>query len=234
MLVVQDEDANSGLRSIAYIILTDTTIGDVGALHLADIVEQHYLPSQLSAPLKHLSSTAMMELEKRSGFECSGIVYKPNACLSESAEKLLHGAESIRKRFSSAPDESLAFAPTTSRFNNLDSLRKKLQRATIDSCGISCVQLWQTAITFLTLARALVYKTSVKMKAVPTNVWARVLLFQVDGWGIITLDQAEAIVEYAKRKESLDAELGSRAKDRATQIFRVLEAVGFLEYEMKV
>lgn len=235
MLENRDENANSGLRSIAYIILVDTAMDDVGALHLAYIVKQHYLPSQLSAPLRQLSSTAMIELEKRSGFECSGIVYKPNACLSESAEKLLRGAENLRKQFSSltqaVDEESQVVAPTMSRFNNLDSLRKKLQRATIDSCGISCVQLWQTAIKSLTFARALVYKTSTKMNAVPTKVWARFLLFQVNGWGIMTLGQAEAIVEYARKKESLQAELRSRAKDKATQIFRVLEAVGCLEYE---
>jgi hypothetical protein len=238
MLVVRDDNANSGLRSIAYIILSDTTMGDVGALHLAYIVKQHYLPSQLSAPLRHLPSIAMMELEKRSGFECSGIMYKPNAYLSESSEKLLRGAESIRKRFSSVSqavdEESLDFAPTTSRFNNLDSLRKKIQRATIENYGISSVQLWQTAIKLLTFARALVYKTSTKLNAVPTEVWARFLLFQVNGWGIVTLSQAEAIVEYARKKKSLKAELGCRAKDRATQIFKVLEAVGCLEYEITV
>jgi hypothetical protein len=50
----------------------------------------------------------------------------------------------------------------------------------------------------------------------------------------MTLGQAEAIVEYARKKESLEAEVGSRAKDKATQIFRVLEAVGCLEYEIRV
>ena len=226
--VVRDECANSGLRSIAYIILTDTSMSDVGALHLGYIVEQHFLPLQLSAPLNHLSSTAMIKLEERSGFECSGIVYKPNAGISEGAERLLREAETIRKQFCSV------LQPATPNFNNLGSLRKKLQRATIDSCGISCVQLWQTAIAFLIFARALVYNTSNKMNTVPTKVWARLLLFHVDGWGIMTLGQAEAIVEYARKKESLEVELGCRAKDKATQIFRVLETIGCLEYEIRI
>ena len=88
-----------GLRSIPYIILSETGMTETCALHLSYVIPQHCTPEQLLQrvpPAKPGAPTQQLvayELEVK----CQGIVYYPNAMLGSAGTKVLHLSEMVRK-----------------------------------------------------------------------------------------------------------------------------------------
>ncbi len=88
-----------GIRSVPYIILSNTSMTDVCALHLSYVLACHHLPGQLQArvpPAKAGPSTQQLETyNANSG--CQGIVYLPNEGISSAGARLLEIAEYARE-----------------------------------------------------------------------------------------------------------------------------------------
>lgn len=175
----------TGLRAIPYIILKDSGIDDAGALHLSYILEQHHLPQYLMTKLKEGSKEAKRKEEDDAG-GCFGLVVSHNSSLSSYGEKLLEYAntaradltsrevgERVRQESSSAPIHATTPSSLRSRkmsfqsdgsgeqrkngyTNNILSLRKRLQRMTIERHGIRGVKLWHAALKVLYAARVLI------------------------------------------------------------------------------
>lgn len=87
-----------GLRSIPYLILSDTGMTDTGALHLSYIVACHYHPHRLRRYVPSARSAHHIHqldfYDKESG--CQGIIYLPNHTFSGSGHKLLELCEGAR------------------------------------------------------------------------------------------------------------------------------------------
>ena len=88
-----------GLRSIPYIILSDTDMTETCALHLSCIVQNHGIPEQLLSyvpPVKAGASTQQL-LAYDSETQCQGIIYLPNPHIGNTGVKVLQLAETVRK-----------------------------------------------------------------------------------------------------------------------------------------
>ncbi|KAI9751370.1 MAG: hypothetical protein M1835_001225, partial [Candelina submexicana] len=87
-----------GIRSVPYIILSNTSMTDICALHLSHILTCHHLPERLLArvpPAKAGPPAQQLEAyDMNSG--CQGIVYLPNNAISSAGERLLEIAEHAR------------------------------------------------------------------------------------------------------------------------------------------
>ncbi|KAI9806601.1 MAG: hypothetical protein M1825_006058 [Sarcosagium campestre] len=90
----QVNSATAGLRSIPYIVFSNTGMTDTCALHLSYVLEYHNYPALLGEfvpPVKPGSQAQQLETYARSG--CQGIIYRPNAELSQVGQRLLELAE---------------------------------------------------------------------------------------------------------------------------------------------
>ena len=175
-----------GLRAIPYIILKDVQLDDAGALHLSYVLEQHHWPQYLMAKLKDGSREAKRK-EEDDANGCFGLVFSENPSLSTYGAKLLDYANSARAglvgtQMSKSSPQSLWNDPLavsnpslrTSRTSlnsdnsdrrvsgassNILSLRKRLQRTTIEKHGVQGVQLWHAAAKVLYAARVILPPT---------------------------------------------------------------------------
>lgn len=64
--------------------------------------------------------------------------------------------------------------------------------------------------------------------------WARIVALACDGVGIVSKDQSSAVVRWARDRRSLEREMEALGKAESAQIWRVLEGMGCLAYEMAV
>ena len=87
-----------GLRSVPYLILSNTAMTESCALHLSYIITSHRLPHQLLSrvpPAKAGQSAQQLEAyDKDSG--CQGVVYLPNSTLTVVGTKVLDLSELAR------------------------------------------------------------------------------------------------------------------------------------------
>ena len=91
-----------GLRSIPYLVLSDVSMMDTGALHLSYILEVHHLPRDLLpfiSPAKPAPQVQLEAYDAKSG--CRGIIYRPHHNLSAAGERLLELAEASREHTAS-------------------------------------------------------------------------------------------------------------------------------------
>ncbi|KAI9838347.1 MAG: hypothetical protein M1819_005615 [Sarea resinae] len=87
-----------GLRSVPYIIFSQTSMIDESALHLSYVLASHYLPAHLlrRVPLpKTGPETQLLEAYDNSS-ECRGVVYLPNDNITNAGIRLLEVAEAAR------------------------------------------------------------------------------------------------------------------------------------------
>ncbi len=108
-----------GLRSIPYIIVTNTSMTDVCALHLSCVLEYHNLPKQL---LQYVPAKAGALAHEHEAYDttsgCQGIVYLPNDQLSSVGLKVLEVAELVRKGAESEPFQWNASPSKSSRMTS--------------------------------------------------------------------------------------------------------------------
>ncbi|QDS75144.1 hypothetical protein FKW77_007847 [Venturia effusa] len=175
-----------GLRSVPYIILRNVGMTDAGALWLSGILEHHYWPQFLMTTLKEGSHAAKLKGEDDST-HTFGVVYVDNPNITATGLKALESAEQARvglagisemsgsvkdeyedpNDFSTLSDErkqvgSVQLEIALNTFlakGQMDRLRKKLQRTTIEAVGVNGVQLWAAALELLNLTRAIVPPT---------------------------------------------------------------------------
>jgi len=62
--------------------------------------------------------------------------------------------------------------------------------------------------------------------------WARIVSLACGGVGVVSKDQSVAVVRWAKDRGSLEREMEALGKAESAQIWRVLEGMGCLAYEM--
>ncbi|KAF2089326.1 hypothetical protein K490DRAFT_54942 [Saccharata proteae CBS 121410] len=87
-----------GLRSIPYIIFSNTGLNDQGALFLSYVLAIHYYPQYLLCPLRSNSQAVQLDEENHKN-HCWGLVYLPNKNISDTGHKLLQHAEENRVDF---------------------------------------------------------------------------------------------------------------------------------------
>ena len=172
-----------GLHSIPYIILKNVKLDDAGALHLSYLLEQHHLPQYLMTKLKDGSREAKRK-EEDDADGCVGLLYSENPSLSQFGAKVLEYANAARSDLVNAQASTqdsqaswmdpvkITTSPSTrprkmsfhsegsdrrvsGSVTTLLSLRKRLQRTTIETHGVHGVELWHAAIKVLYAARVI-------------------------------------------------------------------------------
>lgn len=178
---------HSGLRAIPYIILRDNKIDDAGALHLSYVLEKHHWPQYLMTELKDGSREAKRK-EEDDASGVFGLVFSENTRVSQYGGKVLDhanaarvnlapgrvamstpqeswvdsvkvGTSSIRSRKMSIQSDSSGDRRTSGTSTSILSLRKRLQRTTIEKHGVRGVQLWHAAVKVLYAARIILPKS---------------------------------------------------------------------------
>ncbi|KAI9810715.1 MAG: hypothetical protein M1826_003475 [Phylliscum demangeonii] len=146
----------------------------------------------------------------------------------------------------SAPNLQLAALSDYAR-SELDHVRTKIQGRILKEPGPHAVALWTAALRFLVLARAVLIVPSPRSTAttaaaapaaaspsrLPRHLWCRILLLAADRHRALHASQAEAVMAWAAARDTLRWEAEARGKPPATQIWRVLRAVGCLTYNME-
>ena len=96
----------SGLRSVPYIILSDTGMTDICALHLSFILANHHLPDHLLRPKTAVKAgqhpNQIVAHDEHT--KCQGIVYHPNEKLGNAGMKVLELADRLRASASSSSE----------------------------------------------------------------------------------------------------------------------------------
>lgn len=88
-----------GLRSVPYIVLSDSEMTGIGALHLSYILEFHNVPKRLLTRVPHAKAGApAQQILTYDESQCRGIIYLPNPLLGSAGHKVLELAEVMRDR----------------------------------------------------------------------------------------------------------------------------------------
>lgn len=86
-----------GLRSVPYIVLSNSEMTEAGALHLSYVLEIHHLPERLLTRVPHAKAGApTQQLLSYDESQCRGIIYLPNPLLGSAGSKVLELAEKMR------------------------------------------------------------------------------------------------------------------------------------------
>ena len=89
-----------GLRSVPYIVLSNSEMNEAGALHLSYILEFHHLPKRLLSRVPHAKAGApAQQLLSYDESQCRGIIYLPNPLLGSAGHKVLELAEVVRNGY---------------------------------------------------------------------------------------------------------------------------------------
>jgi hypothetical protein len=89
-----------GLRSIPYLILSETALNNTAALYLSYVIQNHRLVSELLAhvPSAKPGTQTHQQAEYDEIAGCYGIIWKPNSQLEELGKRVLDTAESLRMK----------------------------------------------------------------------------------------------------------------------------------------
>ena len=90
-----------GLRSIPYIVLSESGMTEADALHLSYILESHHVPERLLTRVPHAKAGApKQQLLSFNDSPCRGIIYLPNPLLGSAGHIVLELAEVLRDGYS--------------------------------------------------------------------------------------------------------------------------------------
>jgi hypothetical protein len=242
-----------GLRAIPYIILSNCQLDDAGALHLSYALEQHHLPQYLMTKLKDGSREAKRKEEDDANGPF-GLVYCDNTSLSSYGARLLDYANTARATLAAsqgAPtpngswtDAMMISPPTRTRkmsmqsdnsdrrtsvpSSNMLSLRKRLQRTTIEQHGVQGVQLWHAAMKALYAARVVLPRASHNLSNGMGTAYASKL-------AILSSPPGEPIVAVTETSQSaVTAEISSTAQPPERRADSPLHGPGASSNTMKL
>lgn len=169
-----------GLRSVPYLILSNTGMTEACALHLSYVIGSHNLPKKLLSrvPAAKAGPHTQQLLAYDSETRCRGIVYLPNSHLGGAAMKVLELAEAVREGLcedfdiedeegfgdvvhkpKSAENGRKISDPASKHGNKicisveLDRARSRIQGNVLQESGPGSNDLWRTALKMLTLCR---------------------------------------------------------------------------------
>lgn len=135
-----------GLRSVPYIVLSNSDMTETGALHLSYILEVHHVPERLLTRVPHAKAGApAQQLLSFDESPCRGIIYHPNPLLGSAGHKVLELAEVMRDRQLDYAGDDLG--------NELDRARSRIQGTTLQRAGPQSNDLWRAAFKMLSLGR---------------------------------------------------------------------------------
>ena len=121
-----------GLRSVPYIVLSNSAMTEAGALHLSYILEVHHVPERLLTRVPHAKAGApTQQLLSYNESQCRGIIYLPNPLLGSAGQKVLELAEIMRESYSNYALDGFC-GPS----NTLVTSNEKLKRASRAAFGL--------------------------------------------------------------------------------------------------
>lgn len=116
--------ATRGLRSIPYIVLYDSDMTEVGALHLSYILEVHHTPKRLLAWVPHAKAGApAQQLLSYDESQCRGIIYLSNPLLGSAGHKVLELAEVMRDGYLDYAADEIP-GPSETQFKSTSALKR--------------------------------------------------------------------------------------------------------------
>lgn len=169
-----------GLRSVPYLILSNTGMAEACALHLSYVIGNHNMPEKLLSrvPVAKAGPHTQQLLAYDSETRCRGIVYLPNSHLGGAAMKVLELAEAVRdglcEDFDLDDEEGFGdvvhkpksaenrrkISDPAFKYGNkicisveLDRARSRIQGNVLQEFGPGSNDLWRTALKMLTLCR---------------------------------------------------------------------------------
>lgn len=169
-----------GVRSVPYIILSNTGMTEVCALYLSYVIGSHNMPEKLltRAPAAKAGPHTQQLLAYDSETRCRGIVYLPNSHLGGAAMKVLELAEAVREGLCEdldlddeegfrnvlhkpkSAESGRKISDLASKHGNkicisveLDRARSRIQGNVLQEFGPGSNDLWRTALKMLTLCR---------------------------------------------------------------------------------
>ncbi|KAF2196278.1 hypothetical protein GQ43DRAFT_476475 [Delitschia confertaspora ATCC 74209] len=116
-----------GLRSVPYMVFSNCSLTDAGALSLSYVLAHHYYP-QLMCSQKPVSTATQLD-EPTYGTYYWGLTYLPNEHLSENGLKLLSMAEDVRRELNSSFTEGEDLANSGIEIMRVDSKQNTPNKA---------------------------------------------------------------------------------------------------------
>ncbi|RHZ65843.1 uncharacterized protein CDV56_108781 [Aspergillus thermomutatus] len=151
-----------GLRSIPFLILSNTNLTGSCAVHLSSMLSMHRNPEQLLAFLPSGKGPVLPETAQ----QCKGIIWLPNDGLGPNECKLLDKAELVREHKSNDDTANDELSDDDDQNAAQRKLQKKLdieharlaKRVCIEALkkeGIHSNDIWRVALKMMVVARAL-------------------------------------------------------------------------------
>ncbi|KAF8473351.1 hypothetical protein BDZ91DRAFT_714481 [Kalaharituber pfeilii] len=166
-----------GLRSVPYLILSNTRMRDISALHLSYLLAEHPLPHKVLPFFPTYKTSSQSDIFESYELEsnCSGVIYLPNDDLTVLGTRALEVADSYRrdgcrkhgqgtrKTSEFGVDSPMRMKPgyfntllsVVGSTNDLDRSRSKIQGTILKEGGPSQIDLWKAALKALVLTRTL-------------------------------------------------------------------------------
>lgn len=167
-----------GLRSIPYLIFSNTDITDSGALFLSYVLPLHHTPQLLMPHFPPPKAGPQAEtLETYYETSCRGVVYRPNEQINSLlSTRVLELAEGMREGHSvkiikpelnpwklspKKGKDPLNFTMgemcTPPLARDLERARHKIQGSILNAGGLHCVALWSAALKVMVLSRLFLF-----------------------------------------------------------------------------
>ncbi|GIJ92258.1 hypothetical protein Asppvi_011235 [Aspergillus pseudoviridinutans] len=151
-----------GLRSIPFLIISNTNLTSSCAVHLSNMLSMHRSPEQLLAFLPSGKGPILPEAAE----QCKGIIWLPNDGLGPNECKLLDKAELVREYKSnddtandeiSADDDENAAQRKLQKKLDIEHARlaKRVCIEALKNEGVHSNDIWRVALKMMTVSRAL-------------------------------------------------------------------------------
>ncbi len=128
-----------GLRSVPYLIFSNTSMTDTCALHLSYLITGHSTPKQLltRVPPAKAGPPAQQLLAYDEECRCQGIVYFPNLNMGNAGLKALELSETLRISLLEELAQDGAITPSQVSFDGSDIARRASEAHTISVTAVA-------------------------------------------------------------------------------------------------
>ncbi|KAL1956281.1 hypothetical protein VTO42DRAFT_7454 [Malbranchea cinnamomea] len=178
---MQQYASTRGLRSVPYLVFSNTCTTNAGAFHLWNMIMQHRSPAQLLEFLPPGKSMAPLE----GAHDSCGIIYSPNEQLGQLGRRLLElGAkyrelmshqgthvESSESNYEDDDDEELIKKREADRAAQVEMgrVKNRLLLDVIKTEGMHSVDLWSVAFKMMVISRAILLENKDEPKPVENS-----------------------------------------------------------------
>ncbi|ODQ53306.1 hypothetical protein SAICODRAFT_70905 [Saitoella complicata NRRL Y-17804] len=253
ILLSDNEVTDVGALHLSY-VLPAHPVPDQVIPHLPPLKPSHLMPTIESQGLDFAN-------EEEADAECYGVLYSPNRGISHTGWKLLEAAERFRsnggmmtcypggtnspgsplsRRTSESSASALSMNKRKESFTSqrstgggpvdLERLRSKIQGSAIRDQGPAVSALWIASLELLRAGRAILLANKLPGK-LSHALWLGVLS-KLDAEGVMSRRQRNNVLSWAGDRGTLEVEKEWAGKLTHVQIWRFLECVECLTYEM--